>query len=116
MTSASLTLRALRPQRWRVWRACGQRAQGGKACWCSCQPEWGAAASPSQRSRTTRTRQQRDGARAAENLLDAIEALGIDPRMQPRTYWQHVRNHVSVGERPRPYTKTGIKPACAGGS
>ena len=38
--------------------------------------------------------------------IDAIEALGIDPADAAPEHWQHVHNRVSVGERPRPYTKT----------
>jgi hypothetical protein len=38
--------------------------------------------------------------------IDAIEALGIDPADAAPDYWQHVHNRVSVGGRPRPYTKT----------
>src|SRR5260370_1351704 len=38
--------------------------------------------------------------------IDAIEALGIDPVDAAPEHWQHVHNRVSVGERPRPYTKT----------
>jgi Protein of unknown function (DUF2840) len=38
--------------------------------------------------------------------IDAIEALGIDPADAAPEHWQHVHNRLSVGERPRPYTKT----------
>ena len=38
--------------------------------------------------------------------IDAIEALAIDPADAAPEHWQHVHNRVSVGERPRPYTKT----------
>ncbi len=38
--------------------------------------------------------------------INAIEALGIDPADAAPEHWQHVHNRVSVGERPRPYTKT----------
>ena len=38
--------------------------------------------------------------------IEAIEALGIDPADAAPEHWQHVHNRVSVGERPRPYTKT----------
>ncbi len=38
--------------------------------------------------------------------IDAIEALGIDPADAAPEHWQHVHNRVSVGELPRPYTKT----------
>jgi len=38
--------------------------------------------------------------------IDDIEVLGIDPADAAPEHWQHVHNRVSVGERPRPYTKT----------
>jgi len=38
--------------------------------------------------------------------IDAVEALGIDPADAAPEHWQHIHNRVSVGERPRPYTKT----------
>src|SRR5215469_1560700 len=38
--------------------------------------------------------------------IDAIEALSIDPADAAPEHWQHVHNRVSVGERPRPYTRT----------
>jgi len=38
--------------------------------------------------------------------IDAIEALGIDPADAAAEHWQHVHNRVSVGERPRSYTRT----------
>src|SRR5713101_430325 len=38
--------------------------------------------------------------------IDAIEALGIDPADAAPEHWQHIHNRVSVGERPRPYTRT----------
>src|SRR3954451_1027891 len=37
-------------------------------------------------------------------LIDAIEALGIDPVDAAPDYWQHVHNRLSVNEAPRPYT------------
>ena len=40
------------------------------------------------------------------HAIDAVEALGIDPADAAPEHWQHVHNRVSVGERPRPYTKT----------
>jgi hypothetical protein len=39
--------------------------------------------------------------------IGAIEALDIDPADAAPEHWQHIHNRVSVGERPRPYTKTG---------
>jgi len=38
--------------------------------------------------------------------IDAIEALGIDPADAALDDWQHIHNRLSVGEQPRPYTKT----------
>ena len=38
--------------------------------------------------------------------IDAIEALGIDPADAAPEYWRHVHNHLSVGEQPRPYTRS----------
>src|SRR6266849_1963075 len=38
--------------------------------------------------------------------IEAIEALGIDPADAAPEHWQHIHNRLSVGERPRPYTKT----------
>lgn len=39
-------------------------------------------------------------------LIDAVEALGIDPADAAPDYWQHVHNRMSVNENPRPYTKS----------
>jgi hypothetical protein len=38
-------------------------------------------------------------------LIDAVEALGIDPANAAPDYWHHVHNRLSVNEKPRPYTK-----------
>ena len=38
-------------------------------------------------------------------LIDAVEALGIDPADAAPDYWHHVHNRLSVNENPRPYTK-----------
>ena len=38
-------------------------------------------------------------------LVDAIEALGIDPADAAPDYWQHFHNRLSVNEVPRAYTK-----------
>jgi hypothetical protein len=38
--------------------------------------------------------------------IDAVEALGIDPADVAPDHWQHVHNRLSVGERPRPYTRS----------
>jgi hypothetical protein len=38
-------------------------------------------------------------------LIDAIEALDIDPADAAPDYWQHVHNRLSVNESPRLYTR-----------
>ena len=38
--------------------------------------------------------------------IDAVEALGIDPAEAAPDHWRHVHNRLSVGERPRPYTRS----------
>ena len=38
-------------------------------------------------------------------LVDAVEALGIDPADAAPEYWQHVHNRLSVNEVPRAYTR-----------
>src|SRR5215470_3214622 len=38
-------------------------------------------------------------------LIDAVEALGIDPANAAPDYWHHVHNRLSVNEAPRPYTR-----------
>jgi hypothetical protein len=42
-------------------------------------------------------------------LIDAVEALGIDPADAAPDYWHHVHNRVSVNETPRPYTRSRHK-------
>ncbi|QJX05003.1 DUF2840 domain-containing protein [Rhizobium brockwellii] len=37
-------------------------------------------------------------------LIDAIEAIGIDPAEVAPDYWRHVHNRLAVGETPRAYT------------
>jgi hypothetical protein len=37
-------------------------------------------------------------------LIDAVEALGVDPAEVAPDYWHHVHNRLSVNETPRPYT------------
>lgn len=37
-------------------------------------------------------------------LIDAIEAIGIDPVDVSPDYWRHVHNRLAVGETPRAYT------------
>ena len=39
-------------------------------------------------------------------LIDAVEALGIDPADAAPDYWHHVHNRLSVNESPRPYTRS----------
>jgi Protein of unknown function (DUF2840) len=39
-------------------------------------------------------------------LIDAVEALDIDPADAAPDYWHHVHNRLSVNERPRPYTRS----------
>jgi Protein of unknown function (DUF2840) len=38
-------------------------------------------------------------------LIDAVEALGIDPAGAAPEYWHHVHNRLSVNEAPRIYTR-----------
>ncbi|MCW2359850.1 MULTISPECIES: DUF2840 domain-containing protein [Bradyrhizobium] len=37
-------------------------------------------------------------------VIDAIEAIGIDPSDVSPDHWRHVHNRLSVGEQPRSYT------------
>src|SRR5246127_5898376 len=39
-------------------------------------------------------------------LIDAVEALQIDPVEAAPDYWHHVHNRLSVNEEPRPYTRS----------
>src|ERR1700759_5527393 len=39
-------------------------------------------------------------------LIDAVEALDIDPAEVAPDYWHHVHNRLSVNETPRPYTRS----------
>ena len=39
-------------------------------------------------------------------VIDAIEALGIDPSDAAPDHWRHVHNRLWVGERPRPYSQS----------
>jgi Protein of unknown function (DUF2840) len=39
-------------------------------------------------------------------LIDTIEALGIDAADAAPDYWHHVHNRLSVNEAPRPYTRS----------
>jgi hypothetical protein len=38
--------------------------------------------------------------------IDAVEALGIDPPDAAPDHWRQVHNRLSVGERPRTYTRS----------
>src|SRR5260221_4525947 len=38
-------------------------------------------------------------------LLDAVEALDINPAQAAHDYWHHVHNRLSVNENLRPYTR-----------
>jgi hypothetical protein len=38
-------------------------------------------------------------------LIDAIEALGIDGADVAPDHWRHVHNRLAAGESPRPYTR-----------
>jgi hypothetical protein len=40
------------------------------------------------------------------HVIDAVEALRIDPADVAPDYWQHVHNRLSVNEMPRNYTRT----------
>ena len=42
-------------------------------------------------------------------VIDAVEALGIDPADAAPEYWRHVHNRLSVGEQPRPYSRSRHK-------
>ena len=39
-------------------------------------------------------------------LIDAVEALGINAADAAPDYWHHAHNRLSVGEAPRPYTRS----------
>ncbi|MCP3460896.1 DUF2840 domain-containing protein [Bradyrhizobium sp. CCGUVB23] len=41
----------------------------------------------------------------ALQLIDAVEALGINPADAAPEYWHHVHNRLSVNESPRTYTR-----------
>jgi hypothetical protein len=42
----------------------------------------------------------------ALQLIDAVEALDIDPVDVAPDYWHHIHNRLLVNERPRPYTRS----------
>lgn len=37
-------------------------------------------------------------------MIDAIEAIGIDPSDVSPDHWRHIHNRMTAGEQPRPYT------------
>jgi hypothetical protein len=39
-------------------------------------------------------------------MIDVVEALGIDPADAAHDYWHHAHNRLSVNETPRPYTRS----------
>jgi hypothetical protein len=39
-------------------------------------------------------------------IIDAMEAAGIDPVDAAPDHWRHVHNRLTAGEEPRPYTTT----------
>ena len=49
------------------------------------------------------------GWRKVEKVLqaiDAVEAFGINPADVAPDHWRHVHNRLSVGEQPRPYSRS----------
>src|SRR5579859_24039 len=49
------------------------------------------------------------GWRKVEKVLqaiDAVEALCIDPADAAPDHWRHVHNRLSIGEQPRPYSRS----------
>ncbi|MDE1992555.1 MAG: DUF2840 domain-containing protein [Rhizobiaceae bacterium] len=40
----------------------------------------------------------------ALQMIDAIEAIGIDPSEVSPDHWRHIHNRIAAGEQPRPYT------------
>lgn len=42
----------------------------------------------------------------ALQAIDLVEALGIDPADAAPEHWRHIHNRLSVGEQPRPYTRS----------
>jgi hypothetical protein len=39
-------------------------------------------------------------------IVDAVEALNVDPADAAPDYWHHVHNRLSVNEQPRSYTRS----------
>ena len=42
----------------------------------------------------------------ALHAIDGIEALGINPGDAAPDHWRHIHNRLSVGEQPRPYSRS----------
>ena len=42
-------------------------------------------------------------------VIDAIEALGIDPADAAPDHWRHVHNRLSAGDQARPYSRTRLE-------
>jgi hypothetical protein len=40
------------------------------------------------------------------HAIDGIEALGINPADAAPDHWRHIHNRLSVGEQPRPYSRS----------
>lgn len=38
-------------------------------------------------------------------VIDGVEALGVDPADAAPDYWRHVHNRLTAGEAPRPYSR-----------
>ena len=38
--------------------------------------------------------------------IDIVDALNIDPADAAPEHWRHIHNRLSVGEQPRPYTRS----------
>ncbi|WP_288006721.1 DUF2840 domain-containing protein, partial [Acidiphilium sp.] len=38
-------------------------------------------------------------------VIDAVQALGVDPADAAPDYWRHVHNRLTAGEAPRPYSR-----------
>jgi Protein of unknown function (DUF2840) len=38
--------------------------------------------------------------------VDAVAALGVDPADAAPDHWRHVHNRLSVGDKPRPYSRS----------
>jgi hypothetical protein len=40
------------------------------------------------------------------HAIDTVDSLGIDPAGAAPEHWRHIHNRLSVGEQPRPYTRS----------